>query len=115
LREKNILSRFIIISLAPALNQVSASTAAGTIHFTWDDNSDETGASALNKSLIVVSNGVKNQAVYFNGLSERADGMQTVTVPGSSSGDLVHCFIGFMTEDGKLLSNSKYAGSVTVA
>jgi len=101
--------------LSPALNQAAASTVAGTVLFTWDDNSDETDASPYDKNLLVVYNPEKNQAVTFSELGERADGTQSVTVPNSFSGDLVHCYIAFITVDGKLLSNSKYAGAVTVA
>ena len=88
---------------------------AGTVLFTWTDNSDEANASATDKSLLVVCNAAKNQAVYFDQLGTRADGTQAVTVPHSFSGDLVHCYMGFITVDGKLVSNSKYAGAITVA
>ena len=102
-------------NLAPALNQASASTVAGTVLFTWTDNSDEMGAATTDTSLLVVYNPVKNQAVFFAGLAERADATQAVTVPNSFSGDLVHCYIGFQSVDGFVLSNSKYAGAITVA
>ncbi len=101
--------------LTPALNQEVVSTVAGTVIFTWDDNSDEADASPLDKSLLVVYNQEKNQAVYFNGLTDRAELTQSVTVPNSFTGDQVHCYLGFITADGKLLSNSRYAGVVTVA
>ena len=101
--------------LAPALNQVAASTVAGTVLFTWDDNSDESGASAADKTLLVVYNPAKHQAVTVNQLANRADGTQTVTVPDSFSGDLVHCYIGFITPNGFDLASSRYAGAITVA
>jgi len=101
--------------LASALNQVAASTVAGTVHFTWDDNSGEIGASAYDKTLLVVYNPAQNQAVTVSELAERADGTQTITVPDSFSGDLVHCFIAFIKVDGSLVSNSAFAGAVTVA
>ena len=102
-------------SLPAALNQVAASTVAGTVLFTWDDNSDESGASALDKSLLVIYNPEKHQAVTVNQLAERADGTQTVTVPSSFSGDLVQCYIGFIASDGKDVASSRFAGAVTVA
>jgi len=88
---------------------------AGTVLFTWTNNSDEANASATDESLLVVFNPGKSQAVYFNQLGTRADGTQAVTVPHSFSGDLVHCYMGFISVDGKLVSNSKYAGAITVA
>jgi hypothetical protein len=101
--------------LAPALNQAAASTVAGTVLFTWTDNSDESGASPFDQNLLVIYNPVKNQAVTFSELGTRADATQAVTVPHSFSGDLVHCYIAFITVDGQMLSNSKYAGAITVA
>ena len=102
-------------SLPAALNQVAASTVAGTVVFNWDDNSDESGASALDKTLLVVYNPVKHQAVTVNQLADRADGTQTVTVPDSFSGDLVQCYMAFISLDGKDLASSRFAGAVTVA
>jgi hypothetical protein len=102
-------------SLPGALNPAAASTVAGTVHFTWDDNSDEGTADATDTDVLALYNPVKHQGVYFKGLAERADGTQTVTVPASWSGDLVHCFIYFNSADRQEVSNSKYAGVVTVA
>ena len=48
-------------------------------------------------------------------LAERADGTQTVTVPDSFSGDLVQCYMAYITADGQTVSNSAFAGAVTVA
>jgi hypothetical protein len=101
-------------NLASALNQAAVAGAAGTIVFTWDDNSGEIGASALDKSLLVVYNPVKHQAVTVNELAERADGTQTVTVPDSFTEDQVQCYIAFISDKG-VVSNSRFAGAVTVA
>ena len=102
-------------NLAGVLNQVAASTVAGTVTFTWDDNSGEIGASAFDKTLLVVYNPTQNQAVTVNQLAERADGTQTVTVPDSFSGDLVQCYMAYITVDGQTVSNSAFAGAVTIA
>jgi hypothetical protein len=101
--------------LPAALNQAAASTVAGTVLFTWTDNSDETDAKGTDKNLLVVYNPMKNQAVTFSALGTRADATQAVTVPHSFSGDLVHCYIAFKALTGELISNSKYAGAITVA
>ncbi len=70
-------------NLAGSLNAVASSTVAGTVKFDWDDNTGEIGASATDKTLLVVYNPVQNQAVTVNELAERADETQTVTVPSS--------------------------------
>ena len=72
--------------LPAPLNQAAASTVAGTVLFTWTDNSDEMRASDTDKSLLVVYNPVKDQAVSFSALGTRAAGTQAVTVPHSFSG-----------------------------
>jgi hypothetical protein len=102
-------------NLAGVLNQVASSTVAGTVKFDWEDNTGEIGASALDKTLLVVYNPTQNQAVTVSQLAERADGTQTVTVPDSFSGDLCECYIAFITADGVTVSNSAFAGAVTVA
>jgi hypothetical protein len=102
-------------NLAPALNSVAAPAVAGTINFTWEDNSGEIGASTLDNTLLVVYNPVKHQAVTVNKLAERADGTQTVTVPDSFSGDLVQCYIAFISAAGGFeISNSAFAGAITL-
>ncbi len=102
-------------TLPSALNQVAASTVAGTVKFDWDDNSGEIDASTRDETLLVIYNPTQNQAVTVNELAERGDGTQTVTVPNSFSGDLVQCYMAFITEDGQMVSNSTFAGAVTVA
>jgi hypothetical protein len=101
--------------LAPALNPVASSTVAGTILFTWANNSDELNANPTDMTLIAVYNPAKHQAVFLGDTNTRADGTQSVTVPHSFTGDLVQCYIAFITEDGTVISNSTYAGAITVA
>jgi len=101
--------------LPGVLNGTAASTVAATIAFTWLDNSDEAGASDTDKTLICIFSPAKNQAVTAIGLATRLSNSQAVTVPSSFSGDLVHCYIAYETEDGTVQSNSSYAGAVTVA
>ncbi len=102
-------------NLPSALNQVASSSVAGTVKFDWEDNSGEVGASATDKTLLVVYNPTQNQAVTVNELAERGDATQTVTVPDSFSGDLCECYMAFITADGATISNSAFAGAVTVA
>ena len=102
-------------NLPGVLNQVASSTVAGTVKFDWENNSGEVGASSLDKTLLVVYNPSQNQAVTVSQLAERADGTQTVTVPDSFSGDLVQCYMAYITADGVEVSNSGFCGAVTVA
>jgi hypothetical protein len=100
--------------LAAALNPAAASTVVGTVNFTWDNNSDEMGANAADKTLLVVYNPVKHQVISANQLAQRSAGTQNLTVPDSFTGDTVHCYMAYINSDG-IVSNSRYAGPVTVA
>ncbi len=101
--------------VAPALNQVASSTVAGTVKFDWEDNTGEVGAMGIDKTLLLVYNPSQNQSVAINELATRADGTQTITVPDSFSGDLVQCYIAFTDQDAFDVSDSMFAGAVTVA
>jgi len=101
-------------NLAPALNPEVSSIIAGTVEFSWTDNSTDINASNLDKTMLVVYNPAKNQAVCVVDEGMRSDSPQTVTLPNSFAGDLVQCYIGFISTDDFDLSNSTYAGSVTV-
>jgi hypothetical protein len=97
------------------LNQAAASTVAGTVLFTWTDNSDDVGADGTDQAILVVYNPEKRRTCFFRGLGTRADGTQAVTVPHSFSGDLVHCYVAFEKADQSEVSFSNYAGAITVA
>ncbi len=102
-------------SLAGALNGTAASSAAGAIDFTWDDNSGNGNAQATDKALILAYNKAKGEAIFVTDGTVRSAGTQTLTVPDDFSGEPVECFIAFISADGLSVANSKYIGSVTVA
>ena len=102
-------------SLAGVLNGAAASSAAGSVEFTWGDNTSESNASATDKAMILAYNCSKGEAIFVTDGAARSAGSQTLTVPDDFSGDSVECFIAFISEDGLSLANSKYVGSITVA
>lgn len=101
--------------LAPALNGVAAAGPAGTVVFTWDDNSTEIGASGTDKTLMVCYNPVKHQAVTVSEIADRQATTQTITCPDSWTGDTVQCFMAYVNIIGTSVSNSAYCGPVIVA
>jgi hypothetical protein len=101
--------------LAPALNGAASSTVAGLVSFEWDDNSGDGNAESSDKALLVVYNPAKNEAVFILDGANRITGVQEVTIPDNYSGDTVHAYIGFISEDGVSVSNSKYVGAVQIA
>lgn len=102
-------------SLAGVLNGAAASSTAGSVEFTWGDNTSESNASATDKAMILAYNSTKGEAIFVTDGAARSAGSQSLTVPDDFSGDSVECFIAFISEDGLSVVNSKYVGSVTVA
>lgn len=104
-------------SLAAALNPaVNSSTAtAGTVNFDWSDNSEYENASANDKAMLLLYNQAKNEALFITDGSSRSAGSHSFTVPAHYSGDSVHAFIAFISEDGKRVSNSRYIDTLEVA
>lgn len=101
--------------LASALNGAIASASVGNATFTWDDNSGDGNAKATDKALLLVFNADKNEAVFVTEGVDRSTGTQNLAIPDNYSGDTIYGFIGFISEDGKEVANSKYVGSVVVA
>lgn len=100
-------------SLAPALNPAITAGAA-SVNFTWEDNSGVSGASGLDKSLVVVYNPTKQEAVCVKELKNRSDLAQSVAVPAAFAGDTVQCYLAFISDDGAQISNSRFAGVATI-
>jgi hypothetical protein len=101
--------------LAPALNGTASSPLPGLVSFEWDDNSNEGNAYSNDKSLLIVYNPSKNEAVIIMDGANRVTGVHEVTIPNSYTGDTVQAFIGFIKDDGSEVSNSKFVGELVVA
>jgi hypothetical protein len=102
-------------ALAGSLNGTASSATAGNVSFTWDDNSGDGNAKATDTALLLVYNPTKKEAIFITEGVVRTAESQNLAVPDSYSGDTVHAFMGFITADGKEISNSKYVGSLIVA
>ncbi|WP_019038498.1 DUF6266 family protein [Psychroflexus tropicus] len=100
--------------LTEALNG-AVSSSGGLVEFTWDDNSGSGSAQATDKALLVVYNATKDQAIYDTAGAARSATSQNLAMPNDFIGDDVEAFIGFISDDGKEVSDSIYIGSVTVA
>ena len=101
-------------NLPGALNPTSVSAIAGTVRFTWENNTWETDASADDKAVLVVYNPIKQAAVSIIGGIARSVGSQSVTLPNSFAGDEVQCYIAFINANGSVISNSQYVMGLIV-
>jgi len=102
-------------NLTGALNPAVTSSSAGVVDFSWDNNTGSGNAQGTDKTLLVIYNPSKEQAVYETEGASRSVTSDSLAVPSDFSGDTVEAFIGFISEDGKQIADSVYIGSVTVA
>jgi hypothetical protein len=87
--------------LTGALNASAGSELAGSVQFAWADNTIDGNARATDKAMVLIYNQNKKEAVYLTDGAVRTTESQTLTVPDQYSGDTVHAFIAFISEDGK--------------
>jgi hypothetical protein len=102
-------------NLTGAANGAASSPSAGSVEVTWTDNSASGSAVATDKSLIVLLNTSRGEAIFTSAGPERSVGSATIPVPSEYSGESVEVFLGFISADGTKVANSVYLGSVAVA
>jgi hypothetical protein len=102
-------------NLSTPLNGSVDLTAANQVTFSWDDNSAEGNASATDKAMVLAYNPSKKESMYLLNGSVRTAISQTLALPTSYTGDTIQLFMAFVSENGKVVSNSVYLGSGTVA
>lgn len=101
-------------NLPGALNPTAISIVAGTIDFTWDNNTWDAGANATDKVVLVVYNPVKQNSVSVIGEATRADGSQSMDLPDIFSEDEVQCYMGFTNATQHAFSNGEFVEAVVV-
>lgn len=79
----------------------------------WADNTGSGEAAATDKALIAIVDENNGEAVYAIAGSTRSGGSLTLNLPGNFSGDEVHAYLGFVSEDGRAVASSVYVGSTT--
>ncbi len=107
---KVLVSRGALTSATNA----SAKPENGNIVFSWDDNSGVNSAKQTDKTLIAVLNPTKGEAITDTAGAERSQGTQTLALPADWTGDDLHTYLGFISEDGKEIANSVYLGTVSL-
>lgn len=93
----------------------TAEISGGMAKISWTDNSGEGDALATDKALLVFYNITKNQVVAFaNTGKTRTNGSYSTSVVDAWAGDSVACYLAFQKADGSVVSDSVYAGTVTL-
>lgn len=98
----------------PNLFEIVADSVA-KLKFKWQANVDGSGDFKLtDKAIFVAYNPAKGKFVTLMGAVTRAALQYEMQLPPPFSGDLVECYMSFVSEDGKMVSNSVYSPGVEV-
>lgn len=100
----------------PAPKNATANTGAtGNLVFSWADNSTE-GSARPNDMVILVAYFAEKQQklVYSLDAAERRDKSSTLVINDYYKGSFAETWIGFVSKDGTIASNSVYTGQLVV-
>ncbi|SRR5690554_380469 len=86
----------------------------GDIIVEWDNSVNGLNASGNDEAILVLHNSIKGESRYSIGLSDRLIGELREACPSHWQGDVVECYIAFVSEDGKDVSNSIHLASIEI-
>ena len=95
--------------------EIQKQNVSGQISVSWADNSGTANALDTDFAMLLAYNAEKQEAVYDMHTACRGDEGVGVSYPADWSGDTVHIYLAFVSEDGTLVSDSEYVGSETIA
>ena len=99
----------------PAAAMVASSVTAATLNLAWTNNEGKGKAKATDQLMVVAFCPSLAEATYSIADATRLEEALTLDLPEEFSAAAVEVYTGWLSADGKELSNSKYAGSVVVA
>ena len=100
-------------SLTPAKIPAVSSQQTGWLQFTWADNSERVGARSYDEAWVAIYCPELDQWICYLDCAVRRSGCYSSDVT-AFSGKAVHSYLGFISHDGKTVSNSSYLGVVKV-
>ena len=95
--------------------EIQKQNVSGQISVSWTDNSGIANALDTDFAMLMAYNAEKQEAVYDMHTTCRGDEGVGVSYPADWSGDTVHIYLAFISEDWTLVSDSQYVGSETIA
>lgn len=109
-------------NLRPVSNLTLAEPNALELQVNWDDNSGMMSASSTDRIMLLVYNLEDRDAFFDLNAGTRGDGQSVITLPSNYSGKEVHVWLSLTNLPGMILagdknsmSNSAYAGSITLS
>jgi len=100
--------------LPAGINPTAAAVAGGKIQFSWTDDSGASKAQPTDLSILAVYCEDLSQCLYTMNGTERGTGAATFEA-GHFAGKQVQTWLGFVSADGSLISNSNFTGALTVS
>lgn len=88
----------------------AAAGKAGEIVFTWENHEGAGLAATNDKVLMVLYSDAKKLAQAIESNVERSGLKAKIALPASFTGETFHCWLGFLSADGKRSSTSVYLG-----
>jgi len=84
------------------------------VNITWDENSGYGDALATDKAMILIINDTKKGVKADTTSRTREELFSLIEVPTSWIGDVVHVYLAFSDENGKVISDSQYIDTLTI-
>lgn len=100
-------------TLLGAANAAASYISFVEVEFTWVDNSGTGSANATDHAIALLYNKEKKLVVSQTYGELRSAGSQVMIIPSELAGTDLEAFIGFISEDGTLVANSTYVGTIT--
>jgi hypothetical protein len=100
-------------SLKKPVNPDVLSDQPGKIKFSWTDDTGSGNAKASDKAILVAYDEQFGDVIFVTDGATRSSGQAELDA-GFFSGKPVHTWLGFISENGKLKSDSLYTGAVAV-
>lgn len=97
------------------VTQVAVTALAGNVlRFSWTDNSGQATAKPTDRLMVGVHDAESGFSDFFLAAGTRSQATAEISLPDYYGGMLVHCWLAFASENGKLNSTSLYMGAVEV-
>jgi len=100
--------------LSPAFDPEVALAPAQGLDFNWTAELGNGVGSLTDMATVMVYNPTKDRFVVMTNAAPRSALTYTLTLPGDYAGTTIHCYISFVSVDGKMASNSTYIAAMTL-
>ncbi|MDR2907424.1 MAG: DUF6266 family protein [Bacteroidales bacterium] len=104
----------ISVGNLPPVQNPAIEVKEGKIHLSWEDNSGIGEAKETDKLLFALINPAKNQTMLIYDQVDREERELLLNV-AHWTGDTIHAYIGFISEDGKQVATSHPICNLTIA